>query len=326
MAKDDVVRELSQYLHAPKQTFSKGITQTSNDSIMGFASNLKNMQVDVDGSVIRRKGTIVISEEKIRFIKFYNTTISGVDITFAFSGKGRLYAYVSTLKKMVLVARKTINGAEILPAESFTEVYFLENTEKIRIVFDSGKTYTINKRGYFAIMEVANNSYNPEQWIENARNTTSPTAQNVVIEIKDTTYYPINQLKISEVDISNYNIPMKGEVRVAPVNDEGQIGVLETSIDVGAVGKQLLFSADPTADTYKNIFDFTPIIPSVKKSLYYPNTQNDITKTTITDVSDSEKEFLLVGNFNENNGEIDYYLMPFWKETNDELQVCDNNH
>ena len=79
MSRTELVNELNRYLKTPTVTFEKGLMQTDNDSVLGYVSDLKNMEID-NGVVSRRSGNRYLSNPDVtnKYIFMKELIVNGV--------------------------------------------------------------------------------------------------------------------------------------------------------------------------------------------------------------------------------------------------------
>lgn len=257
---NNILDEIKRYVRRPKITFEKGIIRSDNDSIPGYVSDIKNMEID-KGIAQRRKGSRLLNDADtaVKYKKLFWSTISGCDILFAITEKLELVAYVDRwLEIEFKVYKKGLSRLRYNnSADSFqvkwdqgNEFFVVESNDSLKIINDFGQIYKIEKRGYINLMKTqdADFTYNtiddnrPLEMMEEARYyidadfPTAVTEFGLFLNVVDATNkQPDNFYLIPEsnIDINRTIYAIDGDVRVAKVNDDGIISKFSepTNID-----------------------------------------------------------------------------------------------
>lgn len=219
-------------------TFERGLLESTSDSIPGFSAGVSNMDIE-KGVAIRRMGTRCLNnpDVAIDIALIHSAIISGCPVCFIISKKREVFAaldqYPERLMRVFKRGFAPLRNEQRETADKWlfafrrgAKFFALEDGLKLRFINEHGDTFTINKRGYMQVfygLPTLTNITLPTQLI-NARRD-DYTDIYLALEIEDTTHNMVSKFNIVD-DPMKQNIPLKGQVAVAMVNNEGVIGPL----------------------------------------------------------------------------------------------------
>ena len=239
MTRNAVIDELNRYLRTPPITFEKGIMQTDNDNVLGFVSDLKNMDVK-NNHVERRKGSRFLSDPLItnKFILLEELVICGAKILVGITEKREVFAFTDKwVETQFPIYKKGMfhlpnNDSFKLDFQRGEKFWLLEDNKYYRIVNDFGDAYRINKQGYIQFMSVTAEvddltKFRPAQQQYDSRydNTDEDyTGIGLFLDVEDITLEDAPEMYFID-DHSSATPEIRGDVRVAHVNNAGHRGL-----------------------------------------------------------------------------------------------------
>lgn len=273
-SRDELLKELLRFQRAPKVTFEKGLMETKNDFPLGYVSHLHNMDIE-DGTAFRRRGTRCLNnpDDAIDMALIYSSRISGCDVCFVITKTRKLYAFVSNFperampvfKRGFVPLRNRIAWDNDKEANDPTEkwrvefdrgirFHALESDDRLRFLNEFGDTFTINKNGYIQFFSDIKEITAVDLYtdIDAARIAGTSTVY-LAVEVEDTTHRLPPDFEVIP-DPEKKNIPLKGDVKIGIVNNEGVVGPL-SRVPATLVDFQHCFISLVRASSLKGKFD-----------------------------------------------------------------------
>jgi len=234
--------ELKKLLRSPRITFEKGQEYTANDQHLGFVSKLENMEV-VNGAVQNRKGSKVLNDtsEQESFLILKGVEVSGSEFLLGVNTKREVKAWFPrAVQKTMQVMRQaftpfmdttTISERNYKFQFARGDRFFIESGLKYIMIFNNyGDIFRINKRGHIQYLEL---NTTPEDWTpteastKNYKITSARRYDNegigLFLDIEEMTHKEIQSFNIYE-DLSGNTVPIRGDIRIAHINEAGEIG------------------------------------------------------------------------------------------------------
>ncbi|HPS30216.1 MAG TPA: hypothetical protein PLZ43_08170, partial [bacterium] len=221
-------------------TFGRGLIRTDDNSVLGYVSDLNNMEVDRNGNVRRRKGTVAMNSGKLNdkwyFLESYQ--IAGVPILFGLSYKRELWAWIDTWPEVdIKVCDKNTYGRFPHYSANSTDPVFntwvsfsrgssfhvLKTDRHITIVNNLNDAIRIYSKGCFALA-----AYKEDVTQVFAKEDIEAVRDNEELElamylsIKDVTNKIIEPAITIKTDDTGPLI--EGTVQFASINEEGTAG------------------------------------------------------------------------------------------------------
>lgn len=246
---DPVRNELIKLIRMPKNTFQNGILKTDNDNVNGFVSDLNNCEID-GLSVKARYGTKCLENPVVprRWALFFSEMIAGSEILFGVTANGKIYAMNDRYPEKLFIVNKTgftrfiykdpdqIVTTPIQSHEAMFErgsvFWHIPGIDSFSIVNNYGDSFTITRSGSIQFMYESDKDHaiNTAGRLRLCR-TRAPYIAGVeqkfglYIDIAYTRKQFARPFFFCDAPMNKYTA-IRGNVKVAPVDDSGRLGEL----------------------------------------------------------------------------------------------------
>lgn len=221
-------------------TFSEGLIRTDDNSVLGYVSDLYNTEIDRNGNIRRRKGSVVMNSGKLNEKWYFKESyqIAGVTVLFGLSYKRELWAWIGAWPETDFkVCEKNIysrfphyssgsNRPDYNPWVSFSRgssFHVLKTDRHMTIVNNLNDAVRIYNRGCFAIAkynEDVTKTFMKED-IDASRNETDIDLA-LYVSVKDVTNRIMEPAIVVKSD-DRYPL-VEGTVQFAAMNEENVPG------------------------------------------------------------------------------------------------------
>ena len=221
-------------------TFSEGLIRTDDNSVLGYVSDLYNTEIDRNGNIRRRKGSVVMNSGKLNEKWYFKESyqIAGVTVLFGLSYKRELWAWIGAWPETDFkVCEKNIynrfphyssgsNRPDYNPWVSFSRgssFHVLKTDRHMTIVNNLNDAIRIYNRGCFAIAkynEDVTKTFMKDD-IDASRNETDIDLA-LYVSVKDVTNRIIEPAIVVKSD-DKYPL-VEGTVEFAAMNEENVPG------------------------------------------------------------------------------------------------------
>lgn len=221
-------------------TFSEGLIRTDDNSVLGYVSDLYNTEIDRNGNIRRRKGSVVMNSGKLNEKWYFKESyqIAGVTVLFGLSYKRELWAWIGAWPETDFkVCEKNIysrfphyssgsNRPDYNPWVSFSRgssFHVLKTDRHMTIVNNLNDAVRIYNRGCFAIAkynEDVTKTFMKED-IDASRNETDIDLA-LYVSVKDVTNRIMEPAIVVKSD-DRYPL-VEGTVEFAAMNEENVPG------------------------------------------------------------------------------------------------------
>lgn len=221
-------------------TFSEGLIRTDDNSVLGYVSDLYNTEIDRNGNIRRRKGSVVMNSGKLNEKWYFKESyqIAGVTVLFGLSYKRELWAWIGAWPETDFkVCEKNIysrfphyssgsNTPDYNPWVSFSRgssFHVLKTDRHMTIVNNLNDAIRIYNRGCFAIAkynEDVTKTFMKDD-IDASRNETDIDLA-LYISVKDVTNRIMEPAIVVKSD-DRYPL-VEGTVQFAAMNEENVPG------------------------------------------------------------------------------------------------------
>lgn len=221
-------------------TFSEGLIRTDDNSVLGYVSDLYNTEIDRNGNIRRRKGSVVMNSGKLNEKWYFKESyqIAGVTVLFGLSYKRELWAWIGAWPETDFkVCEKNIysrfphynsgsNRPDYNPWVSFSRgssFHVLKTDRHMTIVNNLNDAVRIYNRGCFAIAkynEDVTKTFMKDD-IDASRNETDIDLA-VYVSVKDVTNRIMEPAVVVKSD-DRYPL-VEGTVQFAAMNEENVPG------------------------------------------------------------------------------------------------------
>ncbi|HQJ59619.1 MAG TPA: hypothetical protein PKV35_01380 [bacterium] len=246
---DPVRNELIKLIRMPKNTFQNGILKSDNDNVNGFVSDLNNCEID-GLSVKARYGTKCLENPVVprRWALFFSEKIAGSEILFGVTANGKIYAMNDMYPEKLFIVNKTgftrfiykdPDQIVTTPVQSYEAMFergsvfwHIPGIDSFSIVNNYGDSFTIAKSGSIQFMYESNKNHtiNTVGRLRSCR-TRSPYVAGIeqkfglYIDITYTRKQFARPFFFCDAPMNKYTA-IRGNVKVAPVDDSGRLGEL----------------------------------------------------------------------------------------------------
>lgn len=246
---DPVRNELIKLIRMPKNTFQNGILKTDNDNVNGFVSDLNNCEID-GLSVKARYGTKCLENPVVprRWALFFSEMIAGSEILFGVTANGKIYAMNDRYPEKLFIVNKTgftrfiykdPDQIVTTPVQSYEAMFergsvfwHIPGIDSFSIVNNYGDSFTVAKSGSIQFMYESDKDHtiNTVGRLRSAR-TKAPYIAGVeqkfglYIDIAYTRKQFARPFFFCDAPMNKYTA-IRGNVKVAPVDDSGRLGEL----------------------------------------------------------------------------------------------------
>lgn len=220
--------------------FSEGLIRTDDNSVLGYVSDLYNTEIDRNGNIRRRKGSVVMNSGKLNEKWYFKESyqIAGVTVLFGLSYKRELWAWIGAWPETDFkVCEKNIysrfphyssgsNRPDYNPWVSFSRgssFHVLKTDRHMTIVNNLNDAIRIYNRGCFAIAkynEDVTKTFMKDD-IDASRNETDIDLA-VYVSVKDVTNRIMEPAVVVKSD-DRYPL-VEGTVQFAAMNEENVPG------------------------------------------------------------------------------------------------------
>ena len=261
MPKSQIYEELKRLLVNPKITFEKGLIATSNDTTLGYVSDMNNMEIE-GGVISNRKGSFCLNDpdEEYAWRVLTEATLCGVSMLIGVTMKREVYVMVEEIhQKLMPIYKKGIDpfrigsDGDLSFKLQFTRgsKFFIENMESEQYFYianEFGDIFRINKDSYIQFFEEYDYDSRPDSYrveadaVRGLGSYTDFFSKNigVYLDVVDVSFK--ENFSIIPIGHDNeFTVPVRGNIRYAPINNAGIIGRFSDTIAITDY-KRLVFS------------------------------------------------------------------------------------
>jgi len=255
MAKDNFWSNMIDFIKKSKINFSNGLSHTDNDAMIGQAANMQNMIIE-NGIAVKRNGSICLNkcDEVQDYYLLETITVAGSEFIIAVNSSRNLIAFFKDFpEKPMYVCRSHFSRTNFVSFTRGVRFFKISTPFGWTILNEFGDAYTIKSDG---ILKVGVNSNFPAYYPLSEIDRDDDNKYLLYLDVFDATNTEIETFFMENDGVED-TIPIKGDVRVATINEAGVISKLSPAINI-AEKECKLFGLNPFSEykvTIKEIAD-----------------------------------------------------------------------
>ena len=237
MAKDNQIVEINNFIKRTKIPFSGGLSHSDNDSVVGMAQDIQNMEIEY-GVATRRRGSMVLNgncDVPQDYFLFETITVGGSEFIIAVNEYRYLVAFFKDFPQQeMFVFRNHFDRSKAVTFNRGVRFFLISTPFGWTIVNEFGDAYAIKSDGVLRVSKLTRTDgvvdikeYLPLDELNRAYDIEYA----LYLDIFNATNKRLDNFYLA-TDYKEDTIPVHGEVRVGYVNEVGVVSKLSPSINI----------------------------------------------------------------------------------------------